>query len=422
MKIFDQIKKACLLLAVFAVSLTACNKLELEPTPNPAATQGTTPTLATLLDAPEFSLLKTVISKADLLTTLSAPNLRFTLFAPDNAAITRTLTPILPPGVTPEIYINNILSVDDAKALVKYNIIPQEIGSTSIPNGPFSNLRYPSLFNPLESIPAAALFRMQTFPSKRGSVLWVNNIPLTASDIHAVNGIMHKVALIVMPPKRLLWNRIDQDTTLSYFKAAIQRADPSGQIQGALSNPGANFTVMAPVNNAVRPVLFGALYQGMLAQGVPQPVAFAQATALSSTPEGFNYLPVSIAGGIVLYHMFDDRGVTKSSVVLNKRPGRVFSINIPAIEDSAYTFLNSQDTIGKTYYRIKMHADFSALGAVTAATVRGASNATASNFLINPTPDTVSISRSEPAYPGTSDQQYINGILHKIDQVLLPPQ
>ena len=179
---------------------------------------------------------------------------------------------------------------------------------------------------------------------------------------------------------------------------------------------------MAPVNDAVRPVLFGALYQGMLAQGVPQPIAFAQATTLSSTPDGFNYLPVSIAGGIVLYHMFDDRSVTKSKVLFNKRPGRLFSINIPAVEDSTYTFLNSQDTIGKTYYRIKMHADFSALGAVTAATVRGASNATASNFLINPTPDTVSISRSEPAYPGTSDQQYINGILHKIDQVLLPPQ
>ena len=49
MKILDQIKKACLLLAVFAVSLTACNKLELDPTPNEPPTQGTTPTLATLL-------------------------------------------------------------------------------------------------------------------------------------------------------------------------------------------------------------------------------------------------------------------------------------------------------------------------------------------------------------------------------------
>jgi len=47
---------------------------------------------------------------------------------------------------------------------------------------------------------------------------------------------------------------------------------------------------------------------------------------------------------------------------------------------------------------------------VIAITVKGLGNPTAANVQINPT----------PAPGGTSDQHYINGTLHKIDQVLLP--
>jgi len=49
---------------------------------------------------------------------------------------------------------------------------------------------------------------------------------------------------------------------------------------------------------------------------------------------------------------------------------------------------------------------------ITSATVKGvgAANTTASNIAINPTPDP----------NGTSDQHFINGTLHKIDQVLFP--
>jgi len=50
---------------------------------------------------------------------------------------------------------------------------------------------------------------------------------------------------------------------------------------------------------------------------------------------------------------------------------------------------------------------------VTAATVKGAANATASNVIINALPFL-----PDPA--GTSDQHFINGTLHKINQVLLP--
>jgi len=45
---------------------------------------------------------------------------------------------------------------------------------------------------------------------------------------------------------------------------------------------------------------------------------------------------------------------------------------------------------------------------VGAATVKGLANASASNVIINPLP------------AGSSDQHYVNGVMHKIDQVLLP--
>jgi hypothetical protein len=47
---------------------------------------------------------------------------------------------------------------------------------------------------------------------------------------------------------------------------------------------------------------------------------------------------------------------------------------------------------------------------VNSATVKGLRNATAARLLLNPTP--------EPN--GSSDQHYLNGVLHKIDQVLMP--
>ncbi|MBK7433860.1 MAG: hypothetical protein IPI66_08080 [Chitinophagaceae bacterium] len=49
-------------------------------------------------------------------------------------------------------------------------------------------------------------------------------------------------------------------------------------------------------------------------------------------------------------------------------------------------------------------------GQVTSATVKGVANATAATIALNPFPTPF----------GTSDQHFINGTLHKINQVLLP--
>jgi hypothetical protein len=137
--------------------------------------------------------------------------------------------------------------------------------------------------------------------------------------------------------------------------------------------------------------------QALMAQGMDQATAQATATALASSPSVFtnpataSVLTPQTVKGLVVYHLLGSRA---------------FSVNIPTSATSVPTLLN---TAIPTHPGVALQATFGATG-VTAAMVKGAANATASNVQINPT----------PAPNGTSDQHYINGVIHIIDQVLRP--
>jgi uncharacterized surface protein with fasciclin (FAS1) repeats len=422
MKLFNKIQKAGLAFAIIAMGLNACNKLDLDAVPNTTPAASTLPTLATLLDDANFSLLKAAVNKAGLMTTLANKDLRFTVFAPDDAAITASLTPLLPPGVTPAIYINNVLTAADAKSLISYHVVPQVIDASSITSS-FPNFQYPSILNPAPTV--SALLRLTTFPSKRANGAWVNNVPITAVDIQAANGVVHKVARIVQPPSTDLWSRINTDAELTFLKAAIQRADSGiavgSRIQDAIdiasngSAIGSNLTIFAPNDVAMKAFLTGAITQALVAQGLPVAVAQGQASFLVST-FGTVLLtnPASISGalagalspttvrGLVVYHIISRQSGSYAP------PGvRVFSVNLPTTATAVKTLLNSAIA---AHPGVTVQATFApTLPIVVAATVKGAGNATASNILIN-------LSGGAP----TSDLHHINGVLHKIDQVLLP--
>jgi uncharacterized surface protein with fasciclin (FAS1) repeats len=128
-----------------------------------------------------------------------------------------------------------------------------------------------------------------------------------------------------------------------------------------------------------------------------QATAQATATVLASSPTVFqnpalySVLTAQVVQGIVVYHILGNRA---------------FSVNLPTTATNYPTLLN---TAIPAHPGVSVQATFGLTG-VTAATVQGLGNATASNILINPT----------PAPCGTSDQHYINGTIHEIDQVLLP--
>jgi uncharacterized surface protein with fasciclin (FAS1) repeats len=396
MKIFNKIKKTSLVVLSTCLVLSACNKVPLDPEPIKAPVQDQTPTLATLLDNAEFSFLKAAVVKAGLLPNLASTTARYTVFAPTNTAFILS-------GI-PSIDVINSLPDASVAGLVSYHIIPQTIASTNI-SSDFPNYEYPTVLNPTIGSPAFnPLVRLTTYPSLRGDAAWVNNVPVTQLNIRAVNGVLHKVYTLISPPSKYLWNYIADNSDLTYLKAAIIRADSGvvekSQLQTALNAFGVNLTLLAPTNLAFQTLLTGAIYKSLVGQGMPAATAYPTAQYLASTPGVFSNpalfgaLSAQTVKGIVVYHILG-----------TAIPGiRVFSVNLPTTETPIKTLLNGAIA---AHPGLLVQATFSG-PFVAAATFKGAANTTASKVIIN------------PLNPFATDQNFINGVIMKIDQVLLP--
>jgi len=389
-------------LLVGAVSLLAsCNKDLPKAVPNPAPSHNGSSIMELLNDA-NFSILKAAVNRAvpatgsglvPLNTLLADKTGEFTFFAPTDAAFAASgLTSAHISGMRPGML----------DTLVRYHLVGGQkfLYNEASTATPFPNFQFPTqlvLAAPSASLPPG--LRMSIFPSKVNGV-WVNNIPVVQADQIAANGVIHKPAVVVAPPTQFLWNRIDTAADLTYLKAAIKRADEgvaaASTLEAALKNPAANLTVFAPTDAAMQQFLTAQIAGALMAQGMDQPTAVATATTLASSPDVFtnpalaNVLTPETVKGLVVYHILGSRA---------------FSVNLPTTLTNKPTLLN---TAIAAHPGVGLQATFGATG-VTTATVKGAANASASNVLINPTPTS-----------GTSDQHYINGVLHKIDQVLRP--
>ncbi|HVZ56395.1 MAG TPA: fasciclin domain-containing protein [Chitinophagaceae bacterium] len=376
------------------IVLASCNKDLPEPEPIVPPTPSGSSIADIVAGDPNYSILKAAITRANLTTLLSDKSKVFTLFAPDNAAFQFS-------GIPNEAAIN-FFRPGQLDTLLRYHLIGGlAYGSSSISTA-FPNMYLQSMF--VLAPPSTALppgLRMPIFPSRNSFGFFVNNIPVTQADISAANGVIHRVAAVVAPPSQYLWDRINADPNLTYLKAAIQRADSgaaaSSSLQAALQNPAANLTVFAPTNTAFQQILTGEITLYLMGQGMDQVTASATATALASSPTVFqnpalfSVLTAQVVQGIVVYHLLGNRA---------------FSINLPNDDTNYPTLLN---TAIPAHPGVTISASFGYTG-VTAATIKGLGNPSAANLLINPT----------PAPNGTSDQLYINGVLHEIDQVLLP--
>lgn len=401
-----------LAIAVMMFVFSSCNK-NVEQFATPEVVVPTTPALGqTIAAIADDSLYYRLIVRGGMLTTINTKSNIFTMFVPNNAAMRQLCVALGAPAAQPDAvyaaFISGTIPVASAAGIVSYNMIPQSIKMSSVPNT-FPNWVYPTNVNPSGTPPGTpgtagynALARLTTSPSTRNGN-WVNNIPLVAVDNVVANGVIHTSAAVPAPPSVPLWARIAVDADMTYLKAAIQRADSgvntstSASLEWALTNFGPNLTVFAPTNAAFQATLTAQITAALIAQGVPPATAAATAALLASSPTVFSNpalyssLTAQTVKGIVVYHLLGSRAFTN---------------NFPTTTASYPTLLNSAIP---AHPGVGLTVTFTGL-AVTSATVKGVGNATAANIAINPTPN--------PG--GSSDQHFINGTLHKINQVLLP--
>lgn len=420
-----------------AIVLQACNKELPQAVPLEPATPSDAASILQQLDASEYSILKAAVEKASTFNSatgklsdiLGNPKGTLTFFAPDNTALLRSFQAL---GLPTDPSSLNFFRAGQLDTLLKYHIVGGEALSINriVPITPAFNMYLQSalvLAPPTANLPPG--YRMPVFLGKQGNSAFVNNIPVTQADIAASNGIMHKVYAALLPPDKVLWQTIAANAggNYTYFKEAILRADagvePARQFQNILAVANANFTVLAPTNAAFENILVTLIANGIRAQQPEMQPALALLFArglvtnygvtIISNPSSIDTYGALLAReitpqllqGVIAYHIVGKPGrpKTETSAEIPTIGYRNFTVNFPVESASQPTLVNASVT---THPGVIFKGTFGPAG-IAAATVKGLGNATAANVLLSASPGT------------TNDLNHINGVIHRIDQVLL---
>ena len=343
----------------------SCNK----PLPEATAIVTPAPTGLSILETLRaatpgtYTILDSAIKKAGASTIalLSDKTGVFTFFAPTDAAFQAS-------GIASVASLVAFSSAQLAQIL-SYHIIPgQRLLSDAIPTT-FPNIKLPSGL--VAAPPSASLppgLRFPIYPSRRGTALFANNIPVTENNIIVANGVIHKTAALLTPPSPTTIKGFLQadPTNFSILSAAIIRAD-SGQVNLARFDSLLNFvvpgfTLFAPTNAAFR---------ALFPPGTPD----ANIIGALNT---YAFFPAQTVRGLIAYHLLG---------------AAAFSVNFAAGPAPVNTLLS----IPPTNVIVPVIVTY---GGATF-TVKGLANASASNVT-------------------TRDRAVLNGVVHVIDQVLRP--
>lgn len=409
MKYISKLMSGGFLIAASAfVVLSSCNK-DLEQFTEVAPPAPTGLSLGeTLAGNVDDSLFNRMVIKGGMQATLNDKTLTHTLFVPDNNAVIASFGGSLASA-------NATIAALPAASLagiVKYNLLPQ-----SLPTSAFVH-NFPNLQLPTDIVldPTNPLIRMTGFPSKNPStgLFYYNNVPLTATNEVVANGVIHHTAFISAPPTRVLKDTINREPTLTYFSAAVQRAD-SGQVglnrfDSLLNYPVTNMTVLVPNDAAFQTVIYGLVFAKVLGLTGDPVIADQQATAaVGIGPDIFFYpplfgdLPAASVRGILAYHLFATINPVSGSYEPNIR---AFSVNFPNTPSFFTTLVNSGFA---AHPGVMTQVNFTGPFA-TSATVGGLGT-----FPPGGTPFS-----DPPANVIGADRAAVNGVFHIIDKVLFP--
>ncbi len=222
-----------LLLLSAGVFLSSCDDDDI--TTPPADT--TSVTAKVIADA-DFSMLEQAVITADLATTLSANTTDgYTVFAPNNAAFTKAGLDMA--------YLSNATNKNAIANILKYHVLGAEVKAAAVPAGP--------------NAAQVTLQGDSVFLTRNTNGVFINGVKVTAADVDASNGVIHKIESLLMPPKASIVAEVSGDTDLSILLTAIQYADTEESAGLAtLLSGSTEYTVFAPTNAALIAALDGA--------------------------------------------------------------------------------------------------------------------------------------------------------------------
>lgn len=392
--------------------ISSCNKTLPDATPieYPPVNNSQTSIGQRISSDTSYSFFAAAATKTGQLAQLNADSTEFTVFVPTNNAFRIS-------GI-PSIDVLNTLPLESLGGIVGYAIIPgKQFLSSDITSGGITpsrpNEQLPTSIT-IAQLPGTTLpLKLTTFPSVSGNAFYDNNIPVTKPDIKLKNGVIHEVAAIVAPPSQTLKSAIYSNPDLTFFKAAIERAD-SGQsglnrLDSLLGYPVTNMTVLAPNNAAFQTLIFGTAYSYLLQSGYDQSTAYQKATQLSSSPSVFSdpqlygVLPASSVKGILAYHFLASPNPYTQKIEPNIR---VFSNNFSSTLTAYKTLVNSAYS---THPGVMAQATFTG-PLVTGLTFNG----------VGTFPPGGAPFSGTPAKALSLDKHAVNGVFYVIDKVLLP--
>jgi uncharacterized surface protein with fasciclin (FAS1) repeats len=177
----------------------------------------------------DLTLIDLTVQKSGLSSKLDSTAAAFTLFAPTNEAF-----------VTSKIdaTLINSLSSDQLKKIVLYHTIDVKYLASELPDGPNAKLTTAS--------------GDSLFVTKNSSGVYVNGIKVQTANIVAINGVIHTISKVLIPPVGNLVEAVLADTSLTYLAAAVVRASQGNVNVAAVLSTGGIYTVFAPTNQAFR--------------------------------------------------------------------------------------------------------------------------------------------------------------------------
>ena len=300
--------------------LTSCNKDLEQFAAIPKPVYPTGPGIAATLAAdPNYSFYNAMITRAGLTASLNDSTKTFTLFATDNAGMRLFVSAasggLIPPVGAPDAtylgFISTILPAASAAGIVQYNTVGQKLPFSSIPTT-FPNYPYTSQ---IILDPNQPFVRLPIFPVRGTTFSYVNTLPVIATDKVAANGVIHTTFSIVTPPSATLRAMIAAEPTLSYFRAAILRADSGAVVKP--NNDSTNFlnyllgygvtnmTVLTPNDAAFQTLVFGLVYSQVFAATGNAALAVATANGAVAAGPAFlstNNVSTALVKGLMAYH------------------------------------------------------------------------------------------------------------------------